>query len=140
MMVLPQPARRLQRIGYRFDLESKSSGTDGVLELPFKNFLGWKNSQVLRNVYAGSVELEEFDLPRAGTGAKDNSKWFAFSVFAFVSGEPTKVEFHLPLVLWPEASLLQFFCGAASYVAFSNAGSHIHSVSVFERHITRLQA
>jgi hypothetical protein len=31
------------------------------------------------------------------------------------------------------------FCGATSNVAFSNAGSHIRSVSVFERHITKLQ-
>jgi hypothetical protein len=44
-------------------------------------------------VYADSVKLQEFDLPGAGTGAKDDSKWLAFSVFALVLGQPTKVEF-----------------------------------------------
>jgi hypothetical protein len=75
------------------------------LQLALKNILRWKNSQVLRNVYADCVKLQ--DLPGAGAGAKDDSKWLAFSVFALVLGQPTKVEFHLPLVLWPEASLLQ---------------------------------
>src|ERR1700704_4448532 len=34
---------------------------------------------------------------------------------------------------------LDLLCGATNYVAFSNAGSHIRSVSVFQRHITKLQ-
>jgi hypothetical protein len=42
-------------------------------------------------------------------------------------------------VLRLEGSHLQVFCGAARYVAFSKTSSHIRSVSVFERHITRLQ-
>lgn len=58
-------------------------------------------------MYARSVKLQQFDLPSAGTGAKDDSKWLAFSVFALVFGQPTKVEFHLSFVLRPEASLLQ---------------------------------
>ena len=58
-------------------------------------------------MYAGCVELQELDLPGAGTSAKDDSKWLGFSFFTLVFGQPTKVEFHLPLVLWPEASLLQ---------------------------------
>ncbi len=86
-------------------LESKASSTDGVLQLAFKNILRWKNSQVLRNVYPGCVKLQELDLTGAGTGAKDDSKWLVFSFFTLVFGQPTKVEFHLPLVLWPEASL-----------------------------------
>ena len=58
-------------------------------------------------MYAGCVKLQELDLPGAGTGAKDDSKWLVFSVFALVFGQPTKVEFHLSFVLRPEASPLQ---------------------------------
>jgi hypothetical protein len=36
-----------------------------------------------------------------------------------------------------QAADLEVFCGAARYVAFSKASSHIRSVSVFERHIIR---
>jgi hypothetical protein len=82
-----------------FGFESKASSTDGVLQLAFQNILRWKNSQVLRNVYPGSVKLQKFDLPSAGTGAKDDSKRLAFSVFALVFGQPTKVEFHLSGVM-----------------------------------------
>jgi hypothetical protein len=74
-----------------------------------KNILRWKNGQVLRNMYAGCVKLQELDLPGAGTSAKYDSKWLFFSFFTLVFGQPTKVEFHLPLVLWPEASLLQLY-------------------------------
>lgn len=58
---------------------------------------------------AGCVKLQELDLTGAGTGAKDDSKWLVFSFFTLVFGQPTKVQFHLPLVLWPEASLLQLY-------------------------------
>ena len=58
-------------------------------------------------MYAGSVKLQKLDLPSASTRAKDDSKWLAFSILALVFGQPTKVEFHLSLVLRPEVSLLQ---------------------------------
>jgi hypothetical protein len=62
--------RRSQRMGHRFGLESKASSNYSVLQLTFQNIPRWKNGQVLRNVYAGSVKLEKFDLPGAGAGAR----------------------------------------------------------------------
>src|ERR1700756_4523754 len=47
--------RRAERIGSSFGLESKTSSTDGVLQLALENILRWKNGQVLRNVYADCV-------------------------------------------------------------------------------------
>src|SRR5258708_10866503 len=56
-------------IGSSFVLESETSSTDSILQLAFENILRWKDSQVLRNVYADSVKLQEFNLPGAGTSA-----------------------------------------------------------------------
>ena len=56
-----------------------------------------------------ATKLQEFNLPGAGTSAKDDSKWLPFSFFTLIFGQPTKVEFHLSFVFWPEASLLQLY-------------------------------
>jgi len=60
---------------------------------------GGKNREVLRHMDAGRVKFEKLDLPRAGSGAKDDAERRAFRVLALVLGQPAKVELHLPDVM-----------------------------------------
>jgi hypothetical protein len=77
------------------------------LQLAFQNILRWKNRQVLRDVYPGRVQLQEFNLLGAGSRAEDDAQRRSFVLFPLVLGQPPEVEFHLALVLCPETSLLQ---------------------------------
>jgi hypothetical protein len=42
---------------FRFDFKPQASGTDRVLQFAFQDIFGWKDSQVLRDMYPSCVKL-----------------------------------------------------------------------------------
>ena len=78
------------------------------MQLALEDFRGRKHGKVFRYVNACSIKLQQFNPFGVFARAKDDAHRQRLTFPALVLGQPAEVQLHLPLVLWLEATLLEF--------------------------------
>lgn len=88
-------------------IEPGTGRRDRLVQLRLQRLTRRQHGQVLGNVDTAFAEFQQFDLLLLLAGAEDDADWRCFTRFQFVLRKPSKVQFHLTLVLSFEGAEFQ---------------------------------
>ena len=100
------------------------------MQLSLEILPGRENCQIVSDVDPRGVKLQQFDLFRVLAGTKNDPERQLFASFSLVAGEPSQIQFHLPLVLGFKAALLQLDDDQALQLAVVEEEIDIEVISV----------